>query len=80
METEDYVLRLHAPEEVLEEEPGDPEDVRAVLYTRGLPSVTGRVGDVEHPESPHVKLYQEIVAVPVSGIYSIEPDPLQGPA
>jgi len=79
VEPEHDVLHLQAPEEVLEEEPGDFEDVGTVLDPGLLPAVFCRVGDVAHAEPADVEPDHDVVAVAVAGIDVVKADAFERP-
>ncbi len=80
MEAEDDVLHLQAPEEVLQEESGEPDDVGAVPDAGLLPAIAGWVGDILHPESIDVQPDEDIITVPIAGVDGIKRDRLECPA
>lgn len=79
MEPEHDVLHLQAPEEVLEEEPGDFEDVGTVLDPGLLPAVFCRVGDVAHAEPADIEPDHDVVAVAVAGVDVVKADAFERP-
>ena len=77
VEPHDDVLRLQPPEKVLQEEPGKPYDVTAVLDFRPFKPVACRVGDVLYAEPVDVEPHEDIVAVAVSRVDGVERDRLK---
>src|SRR5581483_11833325 len=81
MEVADHVLLAQAPEEALEQQPGDARDDLPVADPRALADAVDRPRrEVAHPRVPDVQMDEEVVREAVARVHAIEVELLEHPA
>ena len=77
VKVQDDIFHLQAPEKILQEEPGNADNVGVVLDARSLEPVACRVRNVNHTKTHHVELNENVVAIPVPRIDVVQADMLE---